>query len=104
MPKKERPVSAKPANTTIRPEHEYHGALVLKLREGSRVRLRGGRFHFDSRSLRSDERDLLRRATLEEDEAARGVAEVNGLLARHPTFGVERLFARDERVLEGEKA
>src|SRR5829696_1995994 len=104
MPKKERSVPAKPTTTKIRPDDEHQGALILKLHEGSRVRLRDGRFHFDPRGLRGEDRDLLRRAKLEEHEVAHGVAELNALLAPHTTFRVDRLFGRDERVLEGEKA
>src|SRR5215204_5998001 len=104
MPKKERPAPGKPMKTKIRPDDEYGDGLILKLREGTRVRLRAGTFHFDSRSLRGMDRNLLRRAKLEDHEAEESVAALNALLARHPRYRVDRLLQRDEDVLEAEKA
>src|SRR5215203_5325642 len=103
MPKKERAVAQKPPKTNIRPDREQPNAIVLKLREGSRMRLRDGKFHLEAAAARQDDRDLLRRASVTEADVEVAAMSINELLSQHPRWSATRMFKRREEVLEREK-
>ncbi len=81
--------SLTPRHTTVKPDHAVvppgrsDDVLVLKLREGTQVRLRGGRFVSRGRD---------------------DVGPLNSVLRGVSGLRLERLFSRDEEVLAREKA
>lgn len=93
-----RPV--KPAASVPSP-HLLPDEIVVKFKEGTRVRLRAGALRFEDGALAQTERTLLARQGLASTRVASDVSAANALLAG---AGLERLFDRDEAELERDKA
>ena len=99
--RKERGTVRKPQKTVIRAE-ERHDTVIVKFQEGTRLRIRGGRFVFDPTTLSADERHRLARVKVDHAAAHREVAVLNKIL-KQPGYQTERLFPRPEADLEREQ-
>src|SRR5262249_54218859 len=82
---------------------EAAGSLVLKFREGTRVRIRQGRLTPEVDRLSAADAGLLRRAALRKEQVAGEVEAVRQALKAEPNLRVTRLFRRPEVELDREK-
>ncbi|HSK02324.1 MAG TPA: hypothetical protein VK932_13825, partial [Kofleriaceae bacterium] len=77
---KPRVLPAKPA-VTLRSAHLQDDEIIVKFKEGTRVRLRAGALRFEPGSVTARERALLARHGLASDRVARDVSAASALLA-----------------------
>jgi serine protease len=77
--------------------------IILKLVEGSRVRLSGGRLRFDRARVAAKHAALLRRSGLDATRVQDELNVVDRLLGADPAQRTERLFVRSEADLDDEQ-
>jgi serine protease len=96
---KPRALAAKPTRAVKSP-HFLDDEVIVKFKEGTRVRLRGGGLSFDPRALSGNEPALLARNALSHVAVTRDVQAANALLS---SAAVDRYFDRAEADLERDK-
>jgi DNA-binding CsgD family transcriptional regulator len=99
---KQRVVRAKPARTILSPKLRSD-VIVVKFREGTRVRERLGQLEADLTNITPAEEQLLQRANLPRQRLFQDLAQINNLVAPNSKRFVRRLFARTEAELDAEK-
>lgn len=99
---KERYVFTKPKRTTLR-DKERADVIVVKFREGTRVRLRSDRLVADPTTRSAAEQKLLERANLDQIKVVEDLARIDFLLQRSRDIRLERMFTRPEDALDTEK-
>jgi hypothetical protein len=99
---KARAVRSKPARTVVTPAMRAD-VVVVKFREGTRVRERLGQLESDLANISAAEEQLLLRANLARQRLFQDLAQVNNLVAPNSKRFVRRLFARSEAELDTEK-
>jgi hypothetical protein len=77
--------------------------IVVKLAEGSRVRLSGGRLRFDPARVAAKHAALLRRSGLDATRVQDELKVVDRLLSEDSAQRTERLFVRSEADLDNEQ-
>ena len=100
---KQRVVRPKPARTVINPAKARADVIVLKFREGTRIRERAGLLEADLINLSDAEERLLQRADLPRQRLFQELAWINGAIAPNSNRFVTRLFTRPEDELTAEK-
>jgi subtilisin family serine protease len=99
---KQRAVRTKPVRTSLSPKVRSD-VIVVKFREGTRVRERLGQLEADLTNIAPAEEQLLQRANLSRQRLFQDLAQVNNLVAPNSKRFVRRLFARTEAELDAEK-
>ena len=97
-----RSVRPKPLHTTITPKVRAD-VLVVKFREGTRVRERLGLLEADLTNISPAEEQLLQRANLPRQRLFEDLAQINTVVAPNSKRFVKRLFVRTEAELDAEK-
>ncbi len=98
-----RPTFSKPASTVVDAARSRSEQVVLKFREGTGIRLRGGALTFDAASLNRSQRALLRRAGLSVAQVAADVSAIRRILERYPGTVVERLVVDLPETILGQQ-
>jgi serine protease len=102
-PSRMRATFAKPAQSTLAPS-QLPGTLIVKFREGTRVRLRDGRLVApQTADVRRREVQLRQRFRLDAAIIASDLETVNLLVGPPTGVRLDRLFGRPEQVLEAEQ-
>lgn len=99
---KQRVVRAKPARTILNPKLRSD-VIVVKFREGTRVRERLGQLEADLTNITPAEEQLLQRVNLPRQRLFQDLAQINNLVAPNSKRFVRRLFERTEAELDAEK-
>src|SRR5262249_25938534 len=99
---RERISPAKPVRTRLTPKTR-NDAIVVKFREGTRIRSRSGLLASDFANLTVSEKALRTRASLDESMVARQLAQANSLFTAGSKRRLARLFGRPEIDLENER-
>ena len=97
-----RSVRPKPLHTTITRKVRAD-VLVVKFREGTRVRERLGLLEADLTNISPVEEQLLQRANLPRQRLFEDLAQINTVVAPNSKRFVKRLFVRTEAELDAEK-
>lgn len=98
-----RHVPQKPNAITAIPSGHRSDVLVLKFREGARVRRRAGRFVIDAASRDAEDDRRLFAAGLSLQQAELGVQQANALLAAAPRAVTRPIIRRPARAVEAER-
>ncbi len=99
---KQRSVRSKPAKTILN-SRLRSDVIVLKFREGTRVRERLGQLEADLTNISANEEQLLQRANLPRQRIFQDLAQINTLIGPNSKHYVKRLFTRSEQELDAEK-
>ena len=99
---RQRAIRPKPLHTAITPKVRAD-VLVVKFREGTRVRERLGLLETDLTDISPAEEQLLQRANLPRQRLFEDLAQINTLVAPNSKRFVKRLFARTDAELDAEK-
>lgn len=96
-------VAPKPNTVTAIPRGHRTDMLVLKFREGARVRRKGGRFVIDAATRDAEDDRRLAAASLTLQQAELGVQQANAILAREPRAVTRPMIRRPARAVEAER-
>ena len=100
---KQRPVRLKPAKTILNTAKSRADVIVVKFREGTRIRERAGQLEADLANISDAEDRLLQRANLPRQRLFQDLSQVNALIAPNSKRFVRRLFTRPVDALDAEK-
>ncbi|HEX2678884.1 MAG TPA: hypothetical protein VHM19_19670, partial [Polyangiales bacterium] len=84
--------------------HEYPDQLILKLIEGSHVRMVDGRLTIDPTQMLDEDPSLLACAGLDVPNAQCALVAIVSVLDANPRVSVERSFTRTPEDLDAERA
>ncbi|HEX6242560.1 MAG TPA: hypothetical protein VFZ61_16720, partial [Polyangiales bacterium] len=97
-----RPSASKPSTAERIGPHSRRDEIILKLVEGSRVRLSGGRLSYDAARVRPEHEARLNRSGLTKAGVGGEAAALHELLSKR-SVKIKRLFERGEEELDREQ-
>jgi acylphosphatase len=96
-------IGAQPTDKKLSKEFSRGDVIVVKFKEGSRIRLEGGKFNFQPGNITESDLSLLERGKINLDKVKSGIQKVKKLVEDDPEITLERMFKRNEAELEKEK-
>ena len=100
---KQRAIRPKPSRTIVDTAKARADVVVVKFKEGTRVRERLGQFQADLTNLSDTDERLLQRVSLPRQRIFQDLAQINAAVAPNSRRHITRLFTRSEAVLDAEK-
>src|SRR5262249_23493960 len=99
---KERVIFLKPDQTPVT-DRVQSDVIVVKFREGTRIRARSGQLGADFSNLTPSEEKRLQRADLNPAQIRQELNQINDLFRSHSRLQFDRMFTRPEADLDSEK-
>jgi hypothetical protein len=97
-------IGAQPTDKKLSKEFSRGDVIVVKFKEGSRIRLEGGKFNFQPGNITESDLSLLERGKINLDKVKSGIQKVKKLVEDDPEITLERMFKRNEAELEKERS